>query len=94
MDVIKSISQDELDQKEIEWFKEQYYRIYFDIRKRQQEASAYAINYYKANREKVLKKRQERQRKIKVETPRRPRGRPRKYNTVEDYEIDVVICNT
>lgn len=91
MDVVKCITQEELNEKDDQWFKEEYFKIFFEIRKRQQDASAYAITYYRANRDKILKKRQEHQKKAKEEVPKRPRGRPRKYDISSDYEIDVVI---
>lgn len=102
MDVVKTITIEELNTKDMGWFKEQYYRIYNDTRKKQLAASAYASTYYRDNREKILKKRQEHQKKTRSDTPRRPRGRPRKYTTCQsassskteenDYEIEVVVC--
>lgn len=83
MDVVKTITIEELNTKDDRWFKEQYYRIYTDTRRKQLAASAYASTYYRDNREKILKKRQEHQKKSRNDVPRRPRGRPRKYATAQ-----------
>lgn len=86
MEVIKGITIEELQTKDEGWFREQYYLIFSELRKKQQVASTYATSYYRLNREKILKKRQE-QHKIKVGA-RQPklRGRPRKHNIVSSIE--------
>lgn len=103
MNIIKNITLEELGTKEDGWFKEQYYAIVNDMRKKQQTASVYATSYYRTNRERILKKRQE-QHKAKVGVQPKVRGRPRKYAIQQlplqdlktdrsEYEIDLVISN-
>lgn len=88
MEVIKGISIEELQTKDEGWFREQYYLIFSELRKKQQIASTYATSYYRLNREKILKKRQE-QHKVKVSS-RQPklRGRPRKYTLASSNESE------
>lgn len=97
METLRSIDDNLLNEKPLEWFKDEYLKIRDAHKKKQRDNALYATKYYRKHRNEILAKRKttltlKKEKESEVRVPR-PRGRPRKYTEEENEADSDVLSN-